>query len=229
MSAGSAGASLGAEVRAWQDGALQAAGGPPVAEPAAAGDGAGEQLRRWIALNHRYNSLLWAEEDLARRTTVGDADIAANKRAIDGYNQARNDATERVDEILLVQLGLVDPASAATPDPQAKVPPTARLHSETAGSMIDRLSIMALKAHAMRLQTQRQDADEAHRADARVKLARLERQREDLAACLDALLAECKAGTAYFKVYRQFKMYNDPRFNPVLVAEQAARKTTRAC
>ena len=58
--------------------------------------------------NHRYNSLLWAEEDLARRTTVADAEIAANKRAIDGYNQARNDATERVDELLLVALGLVD-------------------------------------------------------------------------------------------------------------------------
>jgi hypothetical protein len=29
------------------------------------------------------------------------------------------------------------------------------------------------------------------------------------------------AGRAYFKVYRQFKMYNDPRFNPALVAERA--------
>ena len=30
------------------------------------------------------------------------------------------------------------------------------------------------------------------------------------------------AGKAYFKVYRQFKMYNDPRFNPALVAEAAS-------
>ena len=35
------------------------------------------------------------------------------------------------------------------------------------------------------------------------------------------LLDEAAAGRAYFKVYRQFKMYNDPRFNPVLVAEAA--------
>jgi hypothetical protein len=35
-------------------------------------------------------------------------------------------------------------------------------------------------------------------------------------------LAEARAGQAYFKVYRQFKMYNDARFNPVLVAEQKA-------
>ena len=32
------------------------------------------------------------------------------------------------------------------------------------------------------------------------------------------------AGRAYFKVYRQFKMYNDPRFNPALVKEQARQR-----
>jgi hypothetical protein len=169
--------------------------------------------------NHRYNSLLWAEEDLARRTTVADADIAANKRAIDGYNQARNDATERVDEILLLALGLVDAESAHSDAPQSRVPTDARLNSETAGSMIDRLSIMALKAQAMRAQTLRSDTDEAHRAASRVKLERLQQQRKDLGSCFDALLADAAAGRAYFKVYRQFKMYNDPRLNPVLVAE----------
>ena len=52
----------------------------------------------WIEANHRCNTLLWDEEDLARRRDVPDAAIAANKRAIDGYNQRRNDATEKVDE-----------------------------------------------------------------------------------------------------------------------------------
>jgi hypothetical protein len=52
-----------------------------------------------------------------------------------------------------------------------------------------------------------------------VKLDRLLQQRDDLGGCLDGLLADAAAGRAYFKVYRQFKMYNDPRFNPVLVAE----------
>jgi hypothetical protein len=86
--------------------------------------------------------------------------------------------------------------------------------------MIDRLSILALKIHAMRRQTERTDADDAHRAGSRDKLARLQQQRADLAACLDALLADCAAGRAHFKVYRQFKMYNDPRFNPALVRER---------
>jgi len=180
-------------------------------------------LWQWVQTNHRNNSLLWAEEDLARRTTVEASEIVANKRAIDGYNQARNDATERVDELLLIALGLVDAASARTDAPLSTVPPGARLNSETAGSMIDRLSIMALKIHAMRQQTERSDADAAHIEASRVKLERLRQQRADLGACLDELLADAQAGRAYFKVYRQFKMYNDARFNPVLVSEQRQR------
>lgn len=176
----------------------------------------------WIATNHRFNALLWAEEDLARRTTVAAEAIAANKRAIDGFNQARNDATERVDELLLVALGLVDEASARTDAPVARVPAGARLNSETAGSMADRLSILALKAHAMRWQAGRDDVDEAHREASRGKLERLQQQRADLAGCLDALLTEAAEGRAFFKVYRQFKMYNDARFNPALVAEAKA-------
>jgi Protein of unknown function (DUF4254) len=177
-------------------------------------------LWHWAQTNHEHNSLLWAEEDLARRTTVGPADIAANKRAIDRHNQARNDATERIDELLLVALGLVDEASARSDAPCSSVPAGARLNSETAGSMIDRLSILALKIHAMRSQTQRTDVDAAHHQASQAKLQRLQEQRGDLTACFDALLADVKAGRAYFKVYRQFKMYNDARFNPELVKEQ---------
>lgn len=178
-------------------------------------------LWHWIRTNHTFNRRLWAEEDLARRTQVGEAEIAANKRAIDRFNQARNDATERIDELLLIALGLVDAGSARTDAPVSTVPAGARLNSETAGSMIDRLSIVALKVHAMRAQTERGDADPAHVAASRVKLDRLLQQRADLAGCLDALLSDALAGRAYFKVYRQFKMYNDPRFNPALVAERA--------
>jgi hypothetical protein len=210
----------GAAVTALHDTLLDAPGWP-AREPAARNPG----LWEWIQTNHRFNSLLWAEEDLARRTQVVDAEIAANKRAIDRYNQARNDATERVDELLLVELSLVDPASARTDAPLSTVPSGSRLNSETAGSMIDRLSILALMVHAMRLQAERRDVDGAHRSTSAAKLERLQQQRADLSACLDALLADCRAGRAHFKVYRQFKMYNDPRFNPALVSEQQQRRT----
>ena len=207
-----------AQVIALHDRLLASAGWPATetAPPDAA-------LWHWVQTNHRFNCRLWAEEDLARRTTVGDSQIAANKRAIDGFNQARNDATERVDELLLVSLGLVDAESARTDAPLSTVPPGARLNSETAGSIIDRMAIMALKVHAMRTQTLRGDVDAGHIAASRTRLARLQQQRADLGDCLDALIADAQAGRAYFKVYRQFKMYNDARFNPALVAEGRAK------
>jgi hypothetical protein len=222
---------LGTQVAHYHDDTLAQAGGPPVADPTVAASAEHAplanpaQVALWEAIgrNHFFNSKLWAEEDLARRTTVADADIALNKRAIDRYNQARNDATERVDELLLMALGLVDQASAQTDMPVSTVPEGARLNSETAGSIMDRMSIMALKIHAMAWQTKRTDVDDAHRSSSQIKLARLQQQRGDLGRCLDALLAEAQAGRAYFKVYRQFKMYNDPRFNPALVAEAQGR------
>ena len=189
--------------------------------PASQTSAPSDDVWHWVRLNHLANCRLWAEEDLARRSTVSAEEIAANKRAIDGYNQVRNDATERIDELLLLALGLVDEASARSDAPQSRVPPGARLSSETAGSMIDRLSILALKIRAMRGQTDRDDVDAAHRDASQARLARLQQQRADLAACLDALLDDAAAGRAYFKVYRQFKMYNDPHFNPALVAERA--------
>ena len=157
-----------------------------------------------IELNHRCNCVLWKEEDQARRRDVPDAEIAANKRAIDAFNQKRNDSIEKIDEYLLDLLKAVERKTGA------------RLHSETAGSMTDRLSILALKVFHMRLQTQRSDAGEDHVETSKTRLARLIEQRADLAACFDALLDDCLAGRAWFKAYRQFKMYNDPAFNPYL-------------
>jgi hypothetical protein len=166
-----------------------------------------------VEANHRHNQALWKEEDLARRRNVADAEIAANKRAIDAHNQKRNDAVERIDELLLQSLSSV------------KAKPGARLSSETAGAMTDRLSILSLKIRAMREQTERADVDRAHADACRQRLARLDEQRSDLAACLDRLLAEAARGESYFKVYRQFKMYNDPKLNPAIYGETGSRKT----
>ena len=161
-------------------------------------------LWRWIEVNHHCNCLLWEQEDQARRTDVPEAAIAGNKRTIDRHNQSRNDAIEKIDESLLESFAGVAKRSDA------------RLNSETAGAIVDRLSILSLKIHHMRLQTERTDVGQEHVEACRAKLVRMIEQRNDLIGCLDRLLAECAGGSAYFKVYRQFKMYNDPNLNPYL-------------
>ena len=53
-----------------------------------------------VCQQHQYNFQLWHEEDIARSPDVSDERIAKVKRAIDGYNQQRNDWIERIDETL---------------------------------------------------------------------------------------------------------------------------------
>jgi hypothetical protein len=162
--------------------------------------------------NHACNFRLWHEEDRARDPHAGDPTLAAVKRGIDRLNQQRNDAMERVDEWVLATL------AAAGVRPDAGSP----LHSETVGSIVDRLSILALRIYHMHEQTQREDASAEHRRACEGKLSILREQRADLAAALQALERELRAGRKRFKVYRQMKMYNDPSLNPVLYGKPGA-------
>ena len=159
------------------------------------------RLSEAIDRNHQHNTLLWREEDQARRTDVPAEHIVASKRRIDILNQQRNDAVEQIDDVLL---SLLKNSSRAT---------NARQHSETPGAIIDRLSILALKIFHMAQQLDREDIDTAHIARCAEKLHRLETQRYQLAGCLEALLTDLQTGRAYFNAYRQFKMYNDPALN----------------
>lgn len=190
-------------VSAFHDARLAERGWPSANEaPVASGSW------HWVACDHLYNVLLWREEDKARRTDVAAEHIANGKRLIDQYNQARSDAIEALDESLLAALG------------RSGFPFGARLHSETPGAMIDRLSVLSLKIFHMRAQAERRGARPDHIALCRSKLDRLTMQRNDLCGCLDSLLQDAITGRAYFKVYRQFKMYNDPSLNPYLYAPQ---------
>lgn len=159
-----------------------------------------------VCMQHSFNYLLWHEEDIARSPNVGDERIAAVKRAIDGYNQKRNDAIEQLDAAILRQLAEqnVMPAEGA------------RQNTETPGSTIDRLSILALRRYHMQEQADRADASEEHRAKVSQRLEILAEQHADLSRSLALLLDDIFAGRARLKVYFQFKMYNDPTLNPYL-------------
>jgi hypothetical protein len=166
--------------------------------PAAAGDG----FLRLVQENHLRNLELWHEEDIARRDDLGSERVHQAKRAIDRFNQERNNFIEEMDKALVAAL---QPAESGCPK-----------NSETPGMMIDRLSILALKEYHMREEAERDDASAEHRAKCAEKLARIVLQRADLTQCLADLLDAVAARTRTFAVYYQFKMYNDPALNPQL-------------
>ncbi|HEX6807197.1 MAG TPA: DUF4254 domain-containing protein [Gemmatimonadaceae bacterium] len=84
--------------------------------------------------------------------------------------------------------------------------------AETVGSLADKLSIMELKIYHMREQAERIDATAEFLAQCADRVLVLEQQRDDLSAELSALLAGLASGAVAPKVYRQFKMYNDPAY-----------------
>ena len=169
-----------------------------------------EDFLALVCRQHECNFLLWHQEDQARNPDATDATIAAVKRAIDRLNQQRNDAIEALDDFLLRNL-----AAWST-----RLRPRARLNTETPGSAIDRLSILALRIYHMEEQAGRADANDGHRAQAAAKLAILRQQHQDLAKSLGQLLKDILAGRKELRVYRQFKMYNDPAMNPAIYGAQ---------
>jgi len=160
---------------------------------------------------HRYNYLLWHQEDIARRDDVDPATIAKVKRAIDELNQQRSDAIERIDEWLLSNHygHLVD----------YELP----VRTETPGSVFDRLSILAIKVFHMREQTERNDVDQAHIDTCFQKLKILLQQQQDLQESLIAMFTDLNNGKIRMKIYRQFKMYNDPDLNPQIYKNKSKR------
>lgn len=163
-------------------------------------------LRGRICELHRFNFLLWHEEDIARSPDVTDTRIAAVKRAIDRYNQARNDAIEKLDDWLIGELAARG-ITASSSAPAA---------TETPGAAIDRLSILELRRYHMREQIERQDATPEHRDRAAARMAVLDLQRQHLIESTDRLLTEIYSARRPLRVFRQMKMYNDPSMNPYL-------------
>jgi len=84
--------------------------------------------------------------------------------------------------------------------------------AETVGWLADKVSIMELKIYHMREQTERVDASDEFRERCRERLSVLQLQRDDLAAELAGLLRDLVSGRVVPRVYRQFKMYNNPEY-----------------
>ncbi|NLB34692.1 MAG: DUF4254 domain-containing protein [Elusimicrobia bacterium] len=156
--------------------------------------------------NMLCNYRLWHLEDDARMENVEDSFIAELKRKIDKQNQMRNDFVEEMDvalESILPQLS----------EEEKKLIPS---NTETPGSAIDRMSIASLKIFHMAEEAARDDASEEHIQKSSSRLNLIKIQLSDLMAAFDLLVSDLFAKEKQLKIYRQFKMYNDPEFNPSL-------------
>lgn len=158
----------------------------------------------WIDANHRYNGLLWRERERMRRLDVPPSEIAAGQRLVERYDGKRVDAVEAIDDMLLAGLGHVVRQ------------PGARWVRDTADSMIDRLAVLALQIHQLRTCGQ----DDAASDEACARMARLDRllaQRGDVAAGLDVLLVDVRAGRACFNVARKVRTVEEAWPEPYFV------------
>ena len=150
---------------------------------------------------HQKNYELWHEEDAVRDPSLRPEQVAEIKRSIDKHNQERNDRIERVDEDLLKEL--------ARRGVQAL--DLAPINTETPGSAIDRLSVLALRRYHLEEQLEEGNLAKKQVSLAMERLKLCGEQQRDLAGALRDLLADIFAGRKQLKVYRQLKMYNDLR------------------
>ena len=127
-----------------------------------------------------------------------DAVLAAVKRSIDASNARRVRTIEVFDVEVMGLLARADLPVAAAP-----------LHSESPGSIVDRIGVLALKLYHIRaeLSTAGGTADEAALHG---RLESIGEQMQDLSGCLDRLFREIAAGERRIKLYRQVKVYRDP-------------------
>ncbi len=145
------------------------------------------------------NTFQWHEEDRSREHGAGDEIQAAVKRSIDASNARRVKTIEVLDAHcwhVLQSAGL----------PVADAP----LHSESPASVVDRITILALKLYHIReeLSTAGGTSDEEK---LHARLEGIKEQMDDLALCLDQLFADVAAGTRRIKLYNQVKVYKDPQ------------------
>ena len=84
--------------------------------------------------------------------------------------------------------------------------------AETVGWLVDKITIIELKIYHMREQAERPDATPEFRERCEARVGVMQEQRDDLAKEITKLIGDMAGGRVVPKVYRQFKMYNDPQY-----------------
>ena len=166
-------------------------------------------MSQWILYK---NFVIWHLEEMLREDNVDSARLLKIESAIDRNNHIRLDVLEQID------IWIDNVLSTAGIEPGKNAP----VHSETPSNIINRLSVLCLKIYHMheRLRTEYEGNDTN---TLKIRLNILEEQRKDVATALDELIKELRLGQKKHKVYRQFKIYNDPSFHPELFEDKSAK------
>ena len=150
------------------------------------------------------DTIQWHVEDLVRAQDIQPEKALAYKRLIDKLNQERTDLGEKIDDYFVVFFK------------EVKTKNDAKINTESPAWSIDRLSILSLKIYHMNIEANRKDIDDNKKNLCLKKLHLLLEQQNDLSQSIDELLEDIASGNKKMRVYRQYKMYNDPELNPVL-------------
>jgi len=158
--------------------------------------------KNWI------DTVQWHLEDLIREPEINADKALKIKRRIDKSNQERTDLVEKIDDYFLMEFAGINEHENAI------------LNTESPAWATDRLSILVLKIYHMEEQVQRKDVNEEHIQKCQLKLNVLLEQMEDISLSINQLMDNISEGKVKMKVYRQMKMYNDPKLNPVLYGQK---------
>ncbi len=178
-----------------------------------------ETMRRWhhrpidnpyrgflqfVCREHQVNYCLRHEHEALRGIDATDAQLAALQRTIDALNGQRNEFIEQLDYYLLSELcnAHVEPA------------PDAGLNTETPGSAIDRLSILAVRIEPLRQRVAVAAVAGRPCEKGEALLQVLRQQHADLTLSLGELFEDLSCGRKRLKVYRQFKPSADVLASP---------------
>ena len=150
------------------------------------------------------DTVQWHLEDIIRKPSIDPKEALVIKRRIDKSNQDRTDMVEEIDDYFFQKFKDITSRKDAI------------LNTETPAWAIDRLSILELKIYHMKIESERDNADESHKLSCLEKLNVLLLQRENLSIAIDQLLTNISEGKVKAVTYKQMKMYNDKKLNPEL-------------
>jgi hypothetical protein len=131
----------------------------------------------------RHHMAQWQAEDRSRAAADDDTVLAATKRQIDQMNMTRTQLVDSIDSWIAEHV---------------RQDSTAALHTETLGSVIDRICIASVRSTQLK---------QIPTAESRARLA--DRQLRELTAAYDQLVKEMLEGTRRVPAWKTLKSYGE--------------------